>query len=360
MSRHRWRPFDAVSCLSSGDEQRIENRPKYILREFSDGAYTPEEARRLISPDPLLNSFGYRSTAEEVTAGLDLTGKTALISGCNTGIGYETMRVLVMRGAHVYGLARNMNKAEHACAQVTGPAVKGHATPFVCDHTDFSSVVACADAVQRLEAPIDVLICSAGVYFIPTLELAHGIEKHFVVNHLSHFILVNRLIKLVKSVPQGRIVVVGSDAGYLHNLPPAAGIDFDNLDGQRYYDAGKMYGQSKLANALFSRELAHRLSDTGVTANVVHPGMVMTDTMRELVRERSIDPQRLHTFKTPAEGAATPCYVATHPALARISGEYFADCNIVTPGGHMRDDALAKKLWQVSEELTHNYLNVRS
>lgn len=300
--------------------------------------------------------FGYRSTAEEVTEGMDLTGKTALITGCNAGIGYETMRVLVMRGAHVYGLARNMEKAERACAETTGPDVKGKATPFACEQTDFSSVVTCADAVSKTGTPIDMLICNAGVYYIPKLELAHGLEKHFVINHLSHFILVNRLLGQVKSAQQGRIVVVGSDAGYLHDLPPQAGIEFDNLAGQRYYDPRKMYGQSKLANALFVRELARRLSATHVTANVVHPGWVMTETMHQLLKPQNVDPEQAQKAKTPEQGAATIGYVATHPALAHVSGEYFADCNIVIPGGHMRDDAMAKKLWTVSEELTRDYL----
>ena len=297
--------------------------------------------------------FGYRSTAEDVTQGTDLTGKIALITGCNAGIGYETMRVLVMRGAHVYGLARNVEKAQRACAEATPEGVKGKATPFACEHTDFSSVVACADAVSKAGAPIDMFICNAGVYFIPKLELVHGVEKHFVINHLSHFILVNRLLGQVKAAPQGRIVVVGSDA---YKFGPEAGVEFDNLAGQRYYDPAKMYGQSKLANGLFVRELARRLEDTTATANVVHPGWVMTQTMHQMVTERKLDPEQARKAKTPEEGASTVCYVATNPAVAKVSGEYFEDCNSVVPGGRMRDDAMARKLWTVSEELTHDYL----
>lgn len=303
---------------------------------------------------PPRSPFGSRSTAEEVTAGLDLTGKTALITGCNAGIGYEAMRVLAMRGAHVYGLARNMEKAERACAEAIEPGVKGKATPFACEQTDFASVAACADAVRKLGTPIDMLICNAGVYFIPKLELAQGLEKHFVINHLSHFILVNRLLDPVKAAPQGRIVVVGSDA---YKFGPEAGIEFDNLAGQRYYDPAKMYGQSKLANGLFARELARRLAKTPVTANVVHPGWVMTETMQKMLEPRHMDPRQLEKAKTTEQGAATVCYAAASPALARVSGEYFEDCNVAIPGGHMRDEAMAKKLWTVSTELTREYLS---
>src|ERR1700683_2347612 len=151
-----------------------------------------------------LGRFGKQSTAEEVTAGMDLSGKTALITGCSSGIGQETLRVLVLRGAQVYGLAPTLEKAENGCAAARAPGVTGSATPFACDHADFSSIVACSDAVQKLRKPIDMLICNAGVN-LQRLEQVNGIEKDFVINHLGHFILVNRLLRLVKAAPQGRI-----------------------------------------------------------------------------------------------------------------------------------------------------------
>jgi NAD(P)-dependent dehydrogenase (short-subunit alcohol dehydrogenase family) len=317
------------------------------------GGVLPLAAMRTLAVSPPRNEFGAANTAEEVTVGIDLTGKTALITGCNAGIGYETLRVLVLRGAHVYGLARNLEKAEQACLTVSGRDVKGKATPFECEQTEFASVAACAEAVQKLGTPIDMLICNAGVYGLPKLELAEGLEKQFVVNHLSHFLLVHRLLDRVKSAPQGRVVVVGSDA---YKNAPEAGIEFDNLSGQRYYDTDKSYGQSKLANGLFVRELAHRLSGTQVTANVVHPGWVWTEGMRRYFERNSIDPAQGKGAKTPAQGAATTCYVATNPAFRKISGQYFEDCNEAIPGGHMRDDALADKLWTVSEVLTRPYL----
>jgi len=303
----------------------------------------------------LTQSSGVHSTAEEVTAGLDLTGRTALLTGCNAGIGYETLRVLVLRGAHVYGLARNMEKAERACTAVTGAGIKGKATPFACEQTDFSSVVACADAVRARGVPIDMLICNAGIYGVPTLELVQGVEKQFAVNHLSHFILVNRLLNLVTAAHQGRIVVVGSD------VPPEEAkidIEFDNLSGQRSYDARKMYHQSKLANALFVRELAQRLSRTRVTANGLTPGLVKTEHALQYFQSNdNVDLETVREAKTVEQGAATTCYVATNPALARVSGAFFEECNVVVPGGHIGDAATAQKLWAISDQLTRPYLS---
>ena len=288
------------------------------------------------------------NTAEEVTAaGIDLTGKTALLTGSNAGIGFETLRVLVLRGAHVYALARNIEKAERACSAVTGTSIKGTATPFACEQADFSSVVACADAVQAKGVPIDMLICNAGIYNAPHLELAQGVEKQFAVNHLSHFILVNRLVDLVKAAPQGRVVVVGSA------IPNNDSIEFDNLSGQRSYNSDKMYEQSKAANALFAGALARRLTGTRATANVLSPGFVLTESTFQWMADHHMDLKQVPGAKTIEQGAATICYVATSPSLTHVSGAFFDECKVVTSVGH---DALAEKVWLVSEQLTHAYL----
>jgi NAD(P)-dependent dehydrogenase (short-subunit alcohol dehydrogenase family) len=297
--------------------------------------------------------FDKRSTAEEVTAGIDLSGRTALITGCSSGIGQETLRVLVLRGARVYGLAPTLAKAESGCAAASAPGIKGSALPFACDHTDFSSIVTCADAVRGLGTPIDMLICNAGIN-LQRLEQVNGIEKDFVVNHLGHFILVNRLLDLVNHSHRGRIVVVGSGASVYAS---AAGIEFDNLSGERDYDFMRMYGQSKLANGLFGRELARRLKRTRVSANVVSPGVVDTPMNRNLAGTSVIPADfDFKKLKTVAQGAATNCYVATSPEIGGISGQYFEDCRRVTPEPHMLDDALAARLWAVSEDLTRPYL----
>ena len=201
-------------------------------------------AGRAGAQDAPRSSFAAGATAEEVTAGIDLSGKTIVVTGCNSGIGLETMRVLALRGAHVIGTARTPERGQEACA-----GVKGKATPVVLELSDFDSVVACANAIRAMNTPIDALVCNAGL-LLTDLQQARGLELQFVVNHLGHFILVNRLLERVTAAPQGRVVVVGSVA---HQFVPPGGIQFDNLSGKGW--ERQAYGHSKLANGLFSLEL---------------------------------------------------------------------------------------------------------
>ncbi len=297
--------------------------------------------------------FGKASTAEEVTAGLDLSGRTALVTGCNSGLGYETMRVLALRGAHVVGTGRTLEKAEVACDSVDGAT-----TPVALELSDFQSAVDCARQVIDAGLVPDMLICNAGINTFGELELVAGIEKMFVVNFLGHFVLVNRLLPAMQAKDSARIVHVGSSSGYTQ--APAHGIDFDNLRGEKHFDAQEAYGRSKLANALFSLELAERLTGTRVTSNVIHPGLVKTNIARTapgLIRT-AFDLFGGAIAKSPAQGAATQVYVATQPALQGVSGAYFEDCNPVQIGGehHMFDATMASRLWQEAQEMTAAYL----
>lgn len=298
------------------------------------------------TPTPPASAFGKDSTAEEVTAGMDLTGRTALVTGCNSGLGLETMRVLALRGAHVIGAARTLEKAEEACASVTGTT-----TPLVVELTDLPGIVAAADQVAGMDVPIDMLILNAGIMALPELQLANGLERQFAVNHLGHFLLTRRLLDRVVAADAGRVVVVSSGA---HRWAPEEGIRFDNLDGAKGYDPWQAYGQSKVANGLFSRELARRLAGTGATSNSLHPGVIPTNLSRHLP-PREIDTSDPR-YKTIPQGTATQCYVATHPEIAGVTGWYFSDCNPEMPSAQMQDDDVAAKLWSVSEELVADYL----
>jgi NAD(P)-dependent dehydrogenase (short-subunit alcohol dehydrogenase family) len=303
------------------------------------------------TPDSQTGPFNKESTGEEVTQGLDLSGKTVLITGANSGLGYETMRVLAMRGAHIIAIARNMEKAQKAC-----DSIEGKTTPVACELTDFNSVVACTETIKGLKKPIDVLICNAGIMELPELEQVYGIEKQFVVNYLGHFILTNRLLDQVKAADQGRVVVLSSGR---YKAAPPEGIQFDNLSGENGYDPLMAYGQSKLAIALFSQELSRRLEGTTVTSNSVLPGVIMTNLGRHLPTWKIMLSKLIGwTFMRSVEqGVATTCYVATNPELAKVSGQMFFNCSPITPeGNHMSDRALATKLWNVSVELTKDYL----
>ena len=294
--------------------------------------------------------FDRESTALDVTDGMDLSGKTALITGCNSGLGYETARVLSLRGAHIIGAARTLEKAETACA-----SLPGEATPVACELSDLQSVATCGQAVRDTGRPLDMVILNAGIMALQELEQVDGIEKQFFVNHIGHFTLTSHLIEPLKAAEQGRIVVLSSSG---HQMAPESGIEFDNLSGERDYAPWKMYGQSKLANGLFALQLSKRLSDTAVTANAVHPGVINTNLGRHFPwYMRAASKLIGWTFMKSVEaGAGTQTYVATAPALAGHSGYYFADCNPVVPDPRMLDIAQAERLWAVSEEIAGEHL----
>ena len=313
------------------------------------GALPPSLLAQIITRQPPESPYGRNSTAEQVTEGLDLSGMTIAITGANSGLGYETMRVLALRGAHVIGIARSRDKAEEACA-----SVRGETTPMVLDLADWDSVVRCAEGIRDMNVPLDVLITNAGIMALPDLELVHGVEKQFAVNHLGHFILINQLRQPVLAAPQGRFVLLSSSA----HRRADKGIDFDNLDGSRHYDPWMAYGVSKLANALCARELARQLSDSEATANSVHPGVIPTNLVQHLPPWQQWGAKYFGWLfmKTVEEGAATTCYVATSPDLVDVRGFYFADCNVAEGTPYLNDDAMAAKLWQVSVDLTRDYL----
>ena len=300
--------------------------------------------------------FDADATAEEVTEGIDLKGKLAVVTGCTSGIGFETMRVLAMRGAYVVGTSRSLERAQAACNHVIGIT-----TPVALDLADPESIVRCADSIRSINSPIDILVCNAGYRGGGNdLELVNGIEKHFAINHLGHFILVNRLLDRLYLSWQGRIVIVASRTSYTD--APESGILFDDLGLSDDYDDAMAYGQSKLANVLFALELGQLLKGTRITANALHPGVINTEL------DRNLKPITQYAFalltkisgKTIEQGAATSCFVATSKLLGSTSGRYFEDCNAVNVIGrnHLTNMPMADKLWFLSEELASDYLVV--
>lgn len=297
------------------------------------------------------NGFGYGSTAMEVVAGCDLAGRTMLVTGCSSGLGLETIRALAAAGARVIATARTVDKARAACARM-----KGDFVPLACELSEPASIRACVDAVKTGAGPLDAIVCNAGVMAPPTLRQAHGYELQFFTNHIGHFILVTGLLD--RLAPTGRVVVVASNA----HRRATAGIEFDNLSGARDYAPMRAYGRSKLANILFTRELARRLGgggsvgsvgSVGQTANCLHPGVIATNLMRTVpvVGRVAMSLASPILLKTAAEGAATQCYLATNPAVANVTGAFFRDCNPAEPLPAAKDDAAAARLWAVSEEI---------
>ncbi len=287
------------------------------------------------------SGFGYGSTAEQVTEGLDLDGKRILITGCNSGLGREAARVLAARGATILGAARTLQKAKDACTTFDGAAV-----PLACELSDPASVRGCVEAVKSLGEPIHAIIANAGIMALPKAEQRYGWERQLFTNHVGHFILITELLDTLAE--DGRVVMLSSAA---HTQAPKVGIELDNLGGTQGYSPWKAYGQSKLANLLFARELATRFEGTGRVANAVHPGVIATNLGRHmnpaLVIAMSIANPLF--MKNVGQGAATEVWAAVHPDAGKINGEYLADCNVKRSSRQGQDAELAARLWEVTE-----------
>lgn len=288
------------------------------------------------------SGFGARSTAEQVLSGLDLTGRRYLVTGSNSGLGLETVRVLASHGATVLAAARTKARAADACARLRGEIV-----PMACELSDPASVRGCVAAVQQQGAALDGIITNAGIMAVPKRELLHGLERQFFINHIGHFILVTGLLDHLTE--DGRVVSLSSSA---HTNPPRQGIVLDDLSASGWYSPWLAYGHSKLANLLFARELDRRLQGSGRLACAVHPGVIATKLSRNLglghVLWHMAGPLLL---KSASQGAATQVWAAVRAEPDSIRGQYLADCNVRESSSRGRDMHLARKLWERSEEI---------
>ncbi|MDR5763253.1 SDR family oxidoreductase [Caballeronia sp. LZ035] len=293
------------------------------------------------SPGP--TGFGYASTADEITKDLSLNGQTILVTGCNSGIGQEVCRVLAMRGARVLGTARTKEKADAACATFSNKS-----TGYACELSRPTSVRECAAAIKTDGHQLDAIICNAGIMMLPRLEKSHGVELQFFTNHIGHFMLVTDLLQQLKR--DGRVVMLSSEA---HRAAPSTGIDFDNLSGNKGYRPLAAYGQSKMANLLFAKELQRRFVGTDKVAYAVHPGVVATNLARNMgpILSRVLTALGPMLLKSVGEGSATAVFAAVHPKAAPLAGSYLSNSNVIRPRADAEDKALATRLWMTSEEI---------
>lgn len=281
----------------------------------------------------------------------DMHGKTALITGGNTGIGKQTAIALARMGAKVTITARDLDRGRAALADIHRAAGDDSATCVHLDLASLASVRSCADALLASHPRLDVLVNNAGHTLSSRRETADGFEATFGVNHLGHFALTGLLLARLRHSAPARVVVVSSIG---HKLA-RHGLDFDDLHARRGYTGIGAYCRSKLANLLFTLELAERLRGTGVTVNALHPGVVKTDmASRDDVQGWYGWMVRLsHPFSLTAEqGARTTVHVAAAPDLASVTGKYFADSKLARPGPHALDRDAARRLWQISEQST--------
>ncbi len=284
-----------------------------------------------------------------------MAGKVCVVTGATSGIGRVTAQSLAERGARVAVVGRSPEKTAATVAaiqQATGnQAVEG----LLADLSSQHQVRALAAQVQARYPQLDVLVNNAGGVFAERQETEDGLEMTFAVNHLAYFLLTNLLLDNLQAAAeahgQARIVNVSSGA---HQRVP--GLDFDDLQSKRRYQMFPVYGASKLANLLFNSELARRLTETGshVTVNAMHPGLVHTgfgsNNRRWYMRLGYVFLNRVG--RTPEQGADTVIYLASAPELAGVTGQYFFDRKPLTPSAAARDAAAARRLWQVSEQLT--------
>lgn len=279
-----------------------------------------------------------------------LDGKTVLITGANTGIGKETALDMAKRGARVILACRDMTRARIAADEIRQRSGNGNVVVKKVDLASLKSVRELARDVQENEGRLDILINNAGIMMCQKWKTEDGFEMQFGVNHLGHFLLTNCLLDLLKKSAPSRIVTVSSlahEKGHIH---------FDDINLDKEYRREVSYYQSKLANVLFSRELAARLKGTGVTVYSLHPGVIHTELGRYLfptlpLWKRIIAIPCLMLIKTPWEGAQTTIYCAVEESIANDSGLYYSDCAPKTVAPQALDDVAAKKLWDLSASM---------
>ena len=275
-----------------------------------------------------------------------LNGKTVVITGANAGIGKETAVDLARRNARVIMACRSVEKGEKAAVEVRKRSGSDNVVFMQLDLASLTSVRQFAARVLEEEPRLDILINNAGVMACPYTKTEDGFEMQFGVNHLAHFLLTNLLLDRLTEAPSARIVNLSS-------LAHAFGkINFDDLNSEQSYGSWSAYGQSKLANILFTRSLAKRLEGTNVTVNAVHPGSVITELQRHSFGVSILRFFTSFFWKTPEEGAQTSIYCAVSEEMEGVSGKYLADCKIVKPRNkEATDDEIAERLWQVSAQM---------
>jgi NAD(P)-dependent dehydrogenase (short-subunit alcohol dehydrogenase family) len=317
-----------------------------------------------LAQKPIASPFGERTEAGEVVAGLNLQGKTAIVTGASSGLGVETVRALAGGGAHVVMPVRSRDKGEKVAAELRAATGNSAIEIAEMDLGDHASVSAFADGFVARGRPLHILINNAGVMATPLRRIEGGFEAQFGTNHLGHMLLAGRLAPALLNGAPSRVVALSSIG---HRRAP---VNFEDPNFERRpYDKWDAYGQAKTANALFAVELDRRLESRGVTAYAVHPGGIMTELQRDLSKEEMrafgwIDDEgRVNDrFKTPAGGAATAVWCATSPLLAAGGGVYCEDCNIAVAVGAddkgfagvrpwAIDAAAAKRLWALSEKM---------
>ncbi|KAM4606745.1 retinol dehydrogenase 11 [Polymixia lowei] len=275
-----------------------------------------------------------------------LDGRTAIVTGANTGIGKETAKDLARRGVRVVLACRDMGRGQQAAHDIMQEVGGAKVVAMQLDLADTKSICQFAEDIYNNEKAVHYLINNAGVAICPYSTTADGYEMQFGVNHLGHFFLTFLLLDLLKHSSPSRIINLSSATHAMGK------IQFDDLNSEKDYHPIRAYVQSKLANVLFTRELAKRTEALGVTAYAVDPGKVNTDMMRHMIRPvREVVKRFSFLIKSPEEGAYTTLYCVVTPEDQLVTGGYYRDCAKVDSARAGQDDGTALKLWAVSCQL---------
>ena len=278
-----------------------------------------------------------------------MRGQIVMVTGANAGIGKITARELARMGAHVIMVARSREKGEAALAEIKSTTGSSQIDLLLADLSSQQSIRQLATDFQARYDKLHVLVNNAGAVFLKRQESADGLEMTFALNHLGYFLLTNLLLDMIKASAPARIVNVSSMA---HQQGQ---IDFADLQNQKSYQGFQVYSQSKLANLLFTYELARRLEGSGVTVNALHPGFVASNFAKNngfIARLAMNLAKLLRIAQTTDKGAETSIYLASSPEAALVTGKYFDEKKAIRSSHASYNEADARQLWQVSKQMT--------
>jgi NAD(P)-dependent dehydrogenase (short-subunit alcohol dehydrogenase family) len=283
-------------------------------------------------------------------ASTEMSNKVVVVSGATQGIGFEAAKALANKGARVVITARDQGRGEKAVADLKRLTGNDRVEVVLVDFASMQSIKDAAHELHNRIDRLDVLLNNAGAVYSDHLTSKDGLELTFATNHIGYFLFTHLLLDLLKQSAPARIVNVASDA----HKAARSGIDFDDLERKRGYTGFVVYGETKLMNILFTRELARRLEGTGVTVNCLHPGVIASGFGTNNSGLLGFATRNLGKYFliTPEQGAQTSIYLCTSPDVAGVSGKYFAKSKEAKTTRHGVDDAAAKKLWELSEKIT--------
>ncbi|KAK7116985.1 hypothetical protein R3I94_022501 [Phoxinus phoxinus] len=346
-----------AGALPYGWEQETDDKGQIVYVDHINKRRTHFDPRQAFTVEDVQlkpKRFDGNSSALEVLHGRDLSDRLVLVTGANSGIGFETARSFALHGAHVILACRNQSRASKAARLITEEWSKARVEAMTLDLASLRSVREFAEVFKARKLPLHVLVCNAGVCTQPWRLTEDGLESTFQICHLAHFYLVQLLLDVLRLSAPARVVVVSSESHRFTDLMDTCGkVDLNLLSPpQKQYWSMLAYNRAKLCNVLFSSELNRRMSPFGVTCNALHPGNMMYTAIHRSWWLMTL----LFTFARPftksmQQGAATTVYCAVAPELEGIGGMYFNNCFRCLPSPQAQDTTAALSLWELSEKL---------